>query len=868
MATKKRAGSTTNPGVLAGVTLSRTLPPLQPANFLARHHLVEKIDVSAPGTTLIVGPVGYGKTYVATEIAYKYSDRTFWYTMVDEDSPSQFNAHVIQAVRNVIPEFAPWFEANADINPMELIVRFSNELATYKKEFIFIVDNRRSAAALDFATARDMIRSLPRNLHLIQIRRNSPDASAVELAPTGNLQIIGPADLRFTSDEVDSVAELNGLMPLSKGNREILDSAQGWPAAVQLIARGMSQGGEFTPVTFEIASSIEPLRLIVKEVVRNLEDSERELLLPLSVVSKFKSDLALILNSKSLRVHELDLLASEGSLLSKTTGSDPIYQIHSLIRESLYQEFSKDQNKLIEAHSKASQYFERELEPTLALEHAFLAQDYQRFEKLFRDGARMYSVTGRGDDLLRWAKFAGDESVEGQLKRQTVEVAGHLANLDYAKVEALLSSMRLQSRGTTLEAFMDRYTSLTEIALDFSLARFESLVFNVERAAKPDELADDHDFTDMLYALRRLAGYYFIVDDLEKIEEIDARAKSILESRFSPLGHIHQLAITAMTSYLQGYYANAVTTCRMALSLSEKMELASFHTSLDVQYVSARCLYEFTEHDKALVDFQSIAQSANKTKQWVWHFLAKSYIANDLAIKGQVELALEVIRNSRDEIKSITFKNQLMSIIDRSELFVRLIMKDLTRMKILISSALPGRLVENAKLHILDLEDKPWANPEASDLPERNPREKLYKLIAQAVLAGVETEKSKEIVVQALRLGSEIGAKETFLREAVLFPIYIRISIETPTYYHEEIARGAMKRMQELNAATNAKPELTKREIEIVAHLDSGKPITSIGASLHISHNTMKTHLKNVYRKLGVEGRDQAVEKAKSLGLI
>jgi ATP/maltotriose-dependent transcriptional regulator MalT len=74
--------------------------------------------------------------------------------------------------------------------------------------------------------------------------------------------------------------------------------------------------------------------------------------------------------------------------------------------------------------------------------------------------------------------------------------------------------------------------------------------------------------------------------------------------------------------------------------------------------------------------------------------------------------------------------------------------------------------------------------------------------------------------------------------------------------------------MQEINASTNEKPQLTKREIEIVRHLDTGKPITSIGASLHVSHNTMKTHLKNVYRKLGVEGRDQAVEKAKSLGLI
>ncbi len=74
--------------------------------------------------------------------------------------------------------------------------------------------------------------------------------------------------------------------------------------------------------------------------------------------------------------------------------------------------------------------------------------------------------------------------------------------------------------------------------------------------------------------------------------------------------------------------------------------------------------------------------------------------------------------------------------------------------------------------------------------------------------------------------------------------------------------------MQELQIKGDGKPDLTKREIEIVRHLDSGKPITSIGASLHISHNTMKTHLKNIYRKLAVDGRDQAVEKAKTLGLI
>ena len=61
---------------------------------------------------------------------------------------------------------------------------------------------------------------------------------------------------------------------------------------------------------------------------------------------------------------------------------------------------------------------------------------------------------------------------------------------------------------------------------------------------------------------------------------------------------------------------------------------------------------------------------------------------------------------------------------------------------------------------------------------------------------------------------------------------------------------------------------LTKREIEILKHLTTGHPISSIAKSLHISQNTMKTHLRNTYRKLDADGRHSAVEKAKKLLLI
>jgi DNA-binding CsgD family transcriptional regulator len=67
---------------------------------------------------------------------------------------------------------------------------------------------------------------------------------------------------------------------------------------------------------------------------------------------------------------------------------------------------------------------------------------------------------------------------------------------------------------------------------------------------------------------------------------------------------------------------------------------------------------------------------------------------------------------------------------------------------------------------------------------------------------------------------------------------------------------------------TTSQQSLTKRELEILRQLSTGRTLTVIAGELHISQNTMKTHLKNLYKKLGAEGRHDAVEKAKSTFLI
>jgi LuxR family transcriptional regulator, maltose regulon positive regulatory protein len=648
-----------------------------------------------------------------------------------------------------------------------------------------------------------------------------------------------------------------------------LESAQGWPAAVQLIARGLSKGIQFTTSAEEISSSIEPLRLIVDEVVRGLSEDERKRLIPLSAVSDFTSELAEKILGKDYSQHQIDSWASEGSLMSKSTSDEPRYKIHSLVREALYVELSKTEDKLRDVHRKISEYFELNVNPTLSMEHAFLSQDFVRFEKLFRAGARTYALTGRGRELLRWAKYAGDESVEGQLKRQSVEIAGHLTNLDFEKVESLSASMRLQSKGTILEAFMDRYCSLIEIAIDIAFARFESLEKNARRAAQPDELAEDSDFTDALFALRRLAGYYFLTDQLENLEELDQKAKELLDSTYSQVGHIHQLAIRALCAYQQGYYHDAFESARMSLSLSEKYGLASFHSPNDVLYIFARCNYEFTDIEASMSVFTDAINDSEKNQQWAWYCASISFVSVHMAQFGDIRGGLALVVSAREKISMIHPTHQLEPILDRAEMTIRLVTGETDRMRILVKTALDGRSVELIKLHILRAEGKDWDPSKTQILPERTPRQRIYKSLS-ATVHSMETEKEVAIshLTEALRVGAEVGAKGIFLRQVDLYPLFHTIATRTPTFYHEDISRKAAARMQELHLAGNGKPELTKREIEIVRNLDSGKPITSIGASLHVSHNTMKTHLKNIYRKLAVAGRNEAVEKAKSLGLI
>jgi len=118
-----------------------------------------------------------------------------------------------------------------------------------------------------------------------------------------------------------------------------------------------------------------------------------------------------------------------------------------------------------------------------------------------------------------------------------------------------------------------------------------------------------------------------------------------------------------------------------------------------------------------------------------------------------------------------------------------------------------------------------------------------------------------------VEIGSRHGYFNIFLlQRSDVIQQYITLAAESPTAFNERLARAAGVRLNEMMVGQGSGAEsLTRREADILRHLATGLPLKEIAGNLNISKNTIKTHLRNLYRKLGAEDRKDAVAKGKRL---
>jgi len=856
--------------VTSGVTLSRTLVPSLPPNYLSRKHLFEFLEQPSPSTTVVIAPAGYGKTSLVAEWALTRRDHLIWLTITESDSLQDMSALFIQATRNVIPGFAPWFEKEAEIRPVEIVRRWGNELLATGREFIFVIDNFREQTSRDVDLASRLVEQFPSNLKFVTIRRDKIETAYETFSARGPLVVLGASDLAFSESEVSTLAAMYKIDYANPEIRHSLEAALGWPAAVTMLMHQIAKNKK--PIDFEkvVTSQTEPLRALATSVINSLDEETRFLITSLAVVPEFTHEQAEVILGERYSYDAINQIALDGNYFSQTGSPEQTFEFSRLLREVLLTELRKNKERKIDIHSRLLEFHENRNEPNLALEHAYLAGNLEKVASIFPDAARILQATGRGNELIRWSVFAGDNSELGLLKRSTVEIAGRLALQEYETVISMIAQMNFDAQGTVLEGFIKQLTYGSKAYIDLALGRFDQFEKSFAIAMSTSDGPLTLGIEEQIGLIRLAAIKSFILDETEEVESHFEQAKSLANKSKLPNNHLLISSMNAMVLFQIGDYRRAFEAASISYSQFTKRGYVGIFGPLDSMYIMARCYLEFARPREAFELFGKIRELGELWKQWTWHFLADGYFARDLVMKGMVTEALENIKGARARAENIEFSDDLTSIIDLSELFIRFTVKDNDRLGVLLERAPKQRFVQQIQLAYDERMGKKTVQADVRKLPERTPREKIWKYLAEThEVIGHENLALKEMK-KALEIGASVGAKETFLRQsAEMGNLILKIAGENPTVYLEDLASSVADRIKNANSRPSEfASSLTKRELEVLRHLSTDRPISAIAASLHISLNTMKTHLKNLYRKMEVDGRVSAVEKAKAYFIL
>jgi ATP/maltotriose-dependent transcriptional regulator MalT len=849
------------------VNLARTVAPVVPASFLSRKHLFDLFETNMPGATIVAAPTGYGKTMLVAEWAHAQSRPTIWCAVDPGDSPQMFFAHIVQAVRNVLPKFGVDFESERFLSPDSYIQFMVREASAVKEDFNFVIDNGPADAEEITPFAQALIDSLPSNVHVVIVRRVTPATSLARYASLGNLCLITSQELKFSQEEITVICELNGLDHNDWKVSKHLIKCNGWPAAVQMMAKNISRG--VVDSEFKAVETSNPLGILALESFNSLNQENKHNLLKLGIVEEFDLEVAAIILGGDFSETYINKLATDGMFVSVSSGFQRNYRISPIIFPVLQEIRNGQVIQDVSTHEKLAQHFIANGAPLAALDHILKVGNIDQITEILRTSIRDMAAIGRGDQIIRWAHFGADESQTGVLIRKTIEAVGHLVNLDFERAEGVAAELNYVAAQDVQAEFVTQLAAMILSHVHFARGDFERARLLIGSALEKDYGVAGIENVDKIALLRLQADIGYIYDDAELVASSLRRAKEFQDGNNQVISGYHIGCMTSMSLWCEGRFFEAAEFASIVIAQAENNGYSGITAPFDALLVLSRCQLELSRLEKAIETSILIEQKAEAAQIWPWYFMGIGTRTRIQITQGRINHVADEIALQREKHKQLQTPNQLGWIIDVTDIFLRFVLNDWKRAEELLQRMPKIEMVRQIDMNLKFEADPKRIHALVAQMPETTPRERVNKILYQATINLDQENVALNYLRTALDLGAEVGFHEYFVRQNRLYPIMVKAAAAKPTIFIESVVHEMSERIKNSNQDTGALGEkLTNRELEILKHLTTGNPISAIAKQLHISQNTMKTHLRNVYRKLQVDGRHTAVDKARKLLLI
>ena len=840
--------------ILPGVSLTRITPPTVPPQFIHRKSILEILEKPAPQALIAIAPSGFGKTILAAQWAAMHPDRTIWYTPVLSDSFKDLVFHCVSSLRRFKPDAAPWIEKyrTEKFDSHKAVIEFANEIATIGFDVNFIADGSHNINPENQVFTQQWAELVPENLRTLYTRNNLPPINYARAISIDAFHMLKPIDLAFTDEEVEVLATNYGVD--YEKHRELLWNVQNWPAGVLMTIKTLSNSGKAVSADFLDS------QMLVASTLNNLDSEIYEIIEQLTYFANIsKEQASLILNNAS-KLQSFERLAAEGIFVRKVGNDGEAFEINELIRNAIKEELKKDSVRTNEIKSKTIEVKINTGRLVAAIKLLEEIGDTKRAKELIALHVRQLLWGSDVDGVLKDIDLISKYLEIGEAGKELTRAFSAMAFGTLEELSVKIKGLEITSRATGIFEKVECDLLVMEIRHALGLGNLSKVLELNNSVAKSSK---------SLFSLRMAANAAFLMEDLDELIKI------VEESRTMPPpdpseSTLHQPAIEALFALADGRLQDALDQARFVIQETKRVGATGVWSPYDMVYCVAEVLREICDEKAAIDLIESYSEDVKKFHVTSWQAAFEAKIALIEAQLGRSTGGLQRIRKIRDELNIPKYHQDIFRIIDEHELIIRALLNDFERVAEIVYRT-PIRPTVAIVASVIELRKGGEAAKAAlANLTTRNPRERL---IFNILLVNMNLERPKvaeEHMEKAMAIVMTHGFKQMLLIQSPKFHEFLlKYAATHPTVYMEQIAKTLRDRMATSNSKSG-RPEnsLTKREIEILNRLSTGLPISQIAANLHISNNTIKTHLKNVYKKLGADCRESAVEKGRELLLF
>jgi ATP/maltotriose-dependent transcriptional regulator MalT len=394
------------------------VPPPQP-KVVPRPRLIERLSEGLHRRlTLISAPAGFGKTTLVSEWLAGCEQPAAWLSLDEGDNdPKRFLAYLVAALQTIAPNIGEGVLGvlrSPQPPPAEsILAALLNEITTIEEDFVLVLDDYHviDAREVDDALAY-LLEHLPPLMHLVIATREDPHLPLARLRARGQLSELRAADLRFTPSEAAEF--LKGVMGLSLSAEDIAaleTRTEGWIAGLQLAALSM-RGRE------DVASFIRAFAgdnryivdYLVEEVLQRQPERIRSFLLQTSILDRLNGPLCDAVTGQEEGNARLEALERGNFFVVPLDNKRKWYRYHHLFADVLNAQLMAEQpDQVSTLHRRASEWYEQNGSAADAIRHALAAEEFERAADLVELAVPEMRRSRQEATLLGWLKALPDE---------------------------------------------------------------------------------------------------------------------------------------------------------------------------------------------------------------------------------------------------------------------------------------------------------------------------------------------------------------------------------------------------------------------------------------------------------------------------